>query len=328
MRCDAETSYVVTVVASQLLSPVLWDHYAMLLLLPTALLLQRRQWWAVAIPLAGWLPAPIYPVLFFVALLAPIVGAARDGRPIGRRVARLRRAGRLSQAPAGARATPCCRFGARLSACRPSRCYLLRRAIRHPDVRARAADAGPVRTLAASRRLVGTAVVVVSFVVYLLCNRQFNAGPRRLLLPRRRVPPRPDVARCAGLGPYDNVVIDGRVYVPFAPFPGDPRSCRWSRSSGRSTPTPGSRSSTPALAALDVGLVWVLAARIGVRSIGDRFWLALLFGFSTAIWWVTTRGGVWHTGHLVASMLTLLILIELFGRAACARRPARRRRRS
>ena len=30
----------------------------------------------------------------------------------------------------------------------------------------------------------------------------------------------------------------------------------------------------------------------------DRFWLAILFGFSTQILWVTTRGGVWHTGHL------------------------------
>ncbi len=70
----------------------------------------------------------------------------------------------------------------------------------------------------------------------------------------------------------------------------------------------------PALAAVDVGLMWVLASRIGVRSLTDRFWLALLFGFSTAIWWVTTRGGVWHTGHLVASALTLLALIELFGR--------------
>ena len=87
LRCDAVTSYVVTIVASQLLSPVLWDHYAMLLLLPTALLLERRWWWAVVIPLGGWLPAAIYPVLFFVALLAPIAGAARDGRPTARRVA-------------------------------------------------------------------------------------------------------------------------------------------------------------------------------------------------------------------------------------------------
>ena len=35
----AEAAYLVAVVASQLLSPVLWDHYAMLLLLPVAYLL-------------------------------------------------------------------------------------------------------------------------------------------------------------------------------------------------------------------------------------------------------------------------------------------------
>jgi len=77
VRADAESSYVTTVVATQLLSPLLWDHYAMLLLLPTALLLQRRHWWAAAIPLAGWLPAPAYPVLFLVALVAPIVTRPR-----------------------------------------------------------------------------------------------------------------------------------------------------------------------------------------------------------------------------------------------------------
>jgi Glycosyltransferase family 87 len=52
LRCSRESSYLVTVVASQLLSPVLWDHYALFLLLPVAWLLQRRQWWAVLIPLS------------------------------------------------------------------------------------------------------------------------------------------------------------------------------------------------------------------------------------------------------------------------------------
>jgi hypothetical protein len=68
------------------------------------------------------------------------------------------------------------------------------------------------------------------------------------------------------------------------------------------------------LAAACVGLTYVLAGRIGVVRLWLRVVLAVLFGFSTQIWWVTTRGGVWHTGHLVASTLTLLALIELFGR--------------
>ena len=82
LRAPAETSYVVAIVASQLISPLLWDHYAMLLLIPTAFLLERGQRWAVILPLAGWLPAPVYPVLFGVGLLAPLV--AGDGRPVAR----------------------------------------------------------------------------------------------------------------------------------------------------------------------------------------------------------------------------------------------------
>lgn len=78
LRQDAATGFIVGVVASQLLSPVLWDHYAMLLLLPTALLLERRQWWAVAIPLLPWLPVDVvYPLVFGLALVGPIVTADR-----------------------------------------------------------------------------------------------------------------------------------------------------------------------------------------------------------------------------------------------------------
>ena len=52
----AEASYLVAVIASQLLSPILWDHYAMLLLLPVAYLLRRRRWWALLIPLVTAVP--------------------------------------------------------------------------------------------------------------------------------------------------------------------------------------------------------------------------------------------------------------------------------
>ncbi|HET9756404.1 MAG TPA: hypothetical protein VFP66_07885, partial [Candidatus Limnocylindrales bacterium] len=48
--------------------------------------------------------------------------------------------------------------------------------------------------------------------------------------------------------------------------------------------------------------------------LSDRAWLTALFGFSTQILWVTTRGGVWHTGHLIATILTFACLVELFGR--------------
>jgi hypothetical protein len=68
------------------------------------------------------------------------------------------------------------------------------------------------------------------------------------------------------------------------------------------------------LAGALVGLAWWAAGRIGVDRLRDRVALVLLLGFSTQVWWVTTRGGVWHTGHLVAVILTLFVIAELFGR--------------
>jgi alpha-1,2-mannosyltransferase len=74
----AEASYLVAVIASQMLSPILWDHYAMLLLLPVAYLCSAGRWWAVLIPLAtavfliGITPAFVYPLSFAVALGATL----------------------------------------------------------------------------------------------------------------------------------------------------------------------------------------------------------------------------------------------------------------
>jgi len=77
LRRDPETGFIVGVVASQILSPLLWDHYAMLLLLPVALLLERRQWWAAAIPLVTWLPVNVaYPAVFAAGLIGPILTGA------------------------------------------------------------------------------------------------------------------------------------------------------------------------------------------------------------------------------------------------------------
>jgi hypothetical protein len=83
----AEASYLVAVIASQLLSPILWDHYAMLLLLPIAYLCAAGRWWALLIPLAtavpliGITPAIAYPLAFAVALGAMLgvgIRAARE----------------------------------------------------------------------------------------------------------------------------------------------------------------------------------------------------------------------------------------------------------
>jgi hypothetical protein len=72
-----ELSLQVTIVASQLISSPLRDHYAVLLLLPTAWLVQRGRAWAVVFPLVGWialfgsdawLPAASIPITFFACL--------------------------------------------------------------------------------------------------------------------------------------------------------------------------------------------------------------------------------------------------------------------
>jgi alpha-1,2-mannosyltransferase len=86
LRTSAEASYLVVVVASQLLSPILWSHYALLLLLPTAWLMQRGMWWAAALPLVTALPLvavtpPIaYPLSFAAGLLLPLAVGLREGR--------------------------------------------------------------------------------------------------------------------------------------------------------------------------------------------------------------------------------------------------------
>jgi hypothetical protein len=182
-----------------------------------------------------------------------------------------------------------------------------------PD--ARPYDSGARRSLpieAVAPVLVGTGLVVVAFAIYLLSNRLFNAGRgdffyladaflhgRTWLL--------------APLGPFDDVILGNRTYVPFAPFPAL-LLIPLVAVVGPHTADTWQPIVNAGLAAFDVGLVWVLVARIGVERVWQRIVLAALFGFSTQIWWVTTRGGVWHTGHLVASAVTLLALIELFGR--------------
>ena len=80
-----ELSLMVTIVASQLISSPLRDHYAVVLLLPTAWLVQRGRTWAVVFPLVGWislfgadapLPAASVSITFF-ACLAVLLWEAR-----------------------------------------------------------------------------------------------------------------------------------------------------------------------------------------------------------------------------------------------------------
>jgi len=76
LRAAPVAAYLAVVVASQFVSPVLWDHYALILLLPVAWLIDRGRVWAALIPLvtatvlAGVTPTIAYPMVFWGALLA------------------------------------------------------------------------------------------------------------------------------------------------------------------------------------------------------------------------------------------------------------------
>ena len=129
--------------------------------------------------------------------------------------------------------------------------------------------------------------------------------PRRLLLPRRRLPERPDVDRVLGRRERHHRVRRARVRavraVPGDRLPAARCGCR----AGHRGPV-RDRHQRAAGGAV-VGMGWWLLGRLSVRSLVDRFWLVLLLGFSTQIWWITTRGGVWHTGQLIATLLTLAL---------------------
>lgn len=79
LRATDEASYLVALIASQLVSPILWDHYAILLLLPVAYLASAGWWWAFLIPIVtAWplidvTPPVAYPAVFWIALVATLV---------------------------------------------------------------------------------------------------------------------------------------------------------------------------------------------------------------------------------------------------------------
>jgi hypothetical protein len=160
--------------------------------------------------------------------------------------------------------------------------------------------------------IAGLGVVAVSAVLYWLANRGFDAGrgdffylAEAFLEGRTWL----DVQ----LGPWDVIPFGDRFYVPFAPLPAVVLMpvVAVLGAVGADQVESGINA---LLAAGGVGMCWWLLGRVGVERLTDRLWLTVLFGFSTQILWVTTRGGVWHTGHLVATILTLACLIELWGR--------------
>ena len=114
------------------------------------------------------------------------------------------------------------------------------------------------------------------------------------------------------LGPYDVIPIGTRVYVPFAPFPAL-ALMPLVAITGALTADQLESGIDAVLGGTAVWLCWVLIGRVGAMSLGQRAWLVVLFAFSTPLWWVSLRGGVWHTGQIIATILTLGCLIELWG---------------
>jgi hypothetical protein len=170
---------------------------------------------------------------------------------------------------------------------------------------------------AVARRLRGVAPVValaaVAWLIFWLSGRDMPWPPRRDLFDladaflhgRTWLDYQPDG--------WDVIVRGDRAYVPFSPLPAVllmPLVAVLGAD--------GALALRPTihalLAAACVALTWALAGRLGVRAVTDRLWLCLLVGCSTALWWVSQRGGPWHTGQLLGAALTFGCLVELAGR--------------
>jgi hypothetical protein len=67
------------------------------------------------------------------------------------------------------------------------------------------------------------------------------------------------------------------------------------------------------IGAVNVALVWILLARLGVDG-RKRWLLTVLFGLGTVHWEVATHGTTWFFAEIVAVLFLLLSLIEHFGR--------------
>ncbi|MGZ6257684.1 MAG: glycosyltransferase family 87 protein [Candidatus Limnocylindrales bacterium] len=77
LRRDRATGFVMTVMASLLLAPLLWVHYLVALILPAALLAARGYRWAILLPLLGWLPEPLLALAALAGTFLPLLPARR-----------------------------------------------------------------------------------------------------------------------------------------------------------------------------------------------------------------------------------------------------------
>jgi hypothetical protein len=77
LRRDREISFAVTLMATLLLSPLMWNHYLTNLIVPAALLASRGRRWGLFVPLLGWLPPVLLPVVAIIGMLVPFLAPDR-----------------------------------------------------------------------------------------------------------------------------------------------------------------------------------------------------------------------------------------------------------
>jgi Glycosyltransferase family 87 len=99
LRRDRELSFVVTLGATLLLSPLLWDHYLTNILVPAAFMAGRGRWWALILPLLCWLPQELLAFIAIAGTLVPFAAPDR-GEPVRTVLDRLPMWRRRQPAPA------------------------------------------------------------------------------------------------------------------------------------------------------------------------------------------------------------------------------------
>ena len=73
LRRERETGFMVTLGASLLMAPLMWEHYLAMIVLPAAFLAGRGRVWAVGLPFLTWLPQELLPFVAIAATLLPFL---------------------------------------------------------------------------------------------------------------------------------------------------------------------------------------------------------------------------------------------------------------
>ncbi|MEO5705231.1 MAG: glycosyltransferase 87 family protein [Candidatus Limnocylindrales bacterium] len=71
-RRDPATAVVVSLAATILFFPFFHPHYLVQLLIPAAFLAARGQWWGLVLPVLGWLPGEVMPLVAIAGVVLPL----------------------------------------------------------------------------------------------------------------------------------------------------------------------------------------------------------------------------------------------------------------